>query len=376
MKVALIHDWLNGMRGGEKVLEQIIRLYPNCDIYTLFHEKGKLSPLIESRPIYSTFVERLPLVFRKYRNYLPLFPTAIETFDLNGYDLIISSSHCVAKGVITPPGSTHVSYIHTPMRYVWDMFGDYFGPDKKGRLTRALISLFANYLRIWDVTSAARVDSFLANSAYVASRIEKFYRRDAAVINPPVNIDRFSIGRPDDYYLIVSAFAPYKKVELAVEACRLRNARLKIIGDGQDAGNLKKLAGPNVEFCGWCDNDEIADYYRHARAFLFPGLEDFGITPVESMASGRPVIAFGRGGVCETVAPANPQTGEKPAHPSGVFFYKQTPQALADAIGYFENHESLFVPENIREHALEFSEESFRKKFKAHIDGLLSPELL
>jgi glycosyltransferase involved in cell wall biosynthesis len=374
MKVALIHDWLNGMRGGEKVLEQIIELYPNCDIYTLFHEKGKLSPLIESRPIYSTFVERLPFVFKKYRNYLPLFPTAIETFDLNGYDLIISSSHCVAKGVITPPGSTHVSYVHTPMRYVWDMFGDYFGPGKKGRLTRALVSLFANYLRMWDVTSSARVDSFVANSSYVASRVNKFYRREAAVINPPVNVDRFTIGQPKDYYLVVSAFAPYKKVELAIKACSLRNAKLKVIGDGQDAENLKKLAGPNVEFCGWRENEEIAQYYREARAFLFPGLEDFGITPVESMASGRPVIAFGQGGARETVVPANQTESEKPQKPTGVFFHEQTPQALADAMEYFEKNESLFKPEIIRERALEYSEQSFRTKFKAHVDGLLSSE--
>jgi len=362
LKIALVHDWLTGMRGGEKVLEAMCEVWPDADLYTLLYLPGKLSPIIEKRRIFTSFINRLPRAAAWYRNYLPLMPYAIEQFDLRGYDLVLSTSHCVAKGVLTPPGTLHLSYLHTPMRYVWDLFEDYFGPDRVGPLKRAIISFFANRLRVWDVASAARVDAFLCNSAYVARRIAKYYRREATVINPPVDTARFAIGAPEDFYLIVSALAPYKRVDLAVQACAKLGRKLKIVGTGQDDARLRKLAGPSVEFLGWQDDAAVADLYRKCRAFLFPGEEDFGITPLEAQASGRPVIAFAKGGALETVR------GLDGPNPTGVFFARQTVDDMAQAIRAFEENEARLAPAAIREHALGFDRAVFREKIKAHVE--------
>lgn len=298
MRVALVHDWLTGMRGGENVLEALCEIFPEAGLYTLIHIPGSVSRAIENRKIHTSFLQRLPMAGKRYRSFLPLFPLAIEGFDLSGYDLIVSTSHCVAKGVIPPPGALHISYIFTPMRYVWDQYRMYFGEGRTGWLTSRVIRVAAHYLRMWDVASSSRVDEFVSISAHVANRVEKYYRRTSPVIYPPVDCTRFSINTASgDYYLIVSAFAPYKRLDIAIEAFNRMGARkLRIIGKGQDESRLKKMAGPNIEFLGWRTNEEIAGYYAGCRALIFPGEEDFGIVPLEAMASGRPVIAYGKGG--------------------------------------------------------------------------------
>ncbi|MDP8225427.1 MAG: glycosyltransferase [Candidatus Lernaella stagnicola] len=362
MKIALVHDWLTGMRGGEKVLEVMCEIWPDADLFTLLHVPGSTSPTIENRRIFSSFIQKLPRAAKWYRNYLPLMPTAIEQFDLRGYDLVVSTSHCVAKGVITAPGTCHVSYLHTPMRYVWDLFEDYFGAARVGRFKRLLISFFANYLRMWDVTSSCRVDDYLCNSRHVAKRIAKYYRRDATVIHPPVDTARFSIGRPEEFYLCVSALAPYKRIDLAVKACAKLGRKLKVVGTGQDVDRLRPLAGPGVEFLGWQEDETIDELYRTCRAFIFPGEEDFGITPVEAQASGRPVIALGRGGALETVRGLDEET------PTGVFFARQTVDDLAAAIVSLESNLDRFDSEAIRAHALSFDREVFRRKIETHVN--------
>jgi glycosyltransferase involved in cell wall biosynthesis len=363
MKVALVHDWLTGMRGGEKVLDEMCAVWPDADLYALLYVPGKLSPAIERRRIVTSFIQRLPKAADWYRNYLPLMPTAIERFDLRGYDLVLSTSHCVAKGVVTPPHVCHISYLHTPMRYVWDLFEDYFSKERVGRWKRLVISFFANYLRAWDVVSAARVDDFVANSAHVARRIAKYYRRSATVIHPPVDTARFSIGKPEDFYLVVSALAPYKRLDLAVQACAQLGRKLKVVGAGQDDRRLREVGGPHVEFLGWQDDAAVTELFRKCRAFLFPGEEDFGITPVEAQASGRPVIAFGKGGALETVR------GLDQPQPTGVFFARQTADEVAAAIRTFEENEARFDPTATRQHALAFDRAAFREKIKSHVEA-------
>ncbi len=360
MKAAIVHDWLTGMRGGEKVLDALCELYPDADLFTLLHVPGSVSGTIEKRRIHTSFIQRLPFAERRYRHYLPLFPLAIEGFDLKGYDLVISSSHCAAKGVIPAPGALHISYIHSPMRYVWDMYGEYFG--KAGGLSGLLIRLSAHYLRLWDSSSSSRVDFFVANSNHVAKRITRYYRRDSSVIYPPVDVSRFSVsGRaPGDYYLIVSAFAPYKRLDIAVQAFNTLGKRLLIAGTGQEEKRLKAMAGKNIEFLGWKSDAELAELYRGCRALVFPGEEDFGITPVEAMASGRPVIAYGRGGALETVRGLNAPQGAG-GDPTGIFFYEQTPRSLADAVEAFEADMRAFDPRLIRQAAMAFDKGRFKE---------------
>ncbi|MCC6157212.1 MAG: glycosyltransferase [Deltaproteobacteria bacterium] len=368
-RVALVHDWLTGMRGGEKVLESLCELWPDADLFTLLYLPGKLSPVIERRRIFTSFVQKLPRAATAYRNYLPLFPYAIEQFDFRNYDLVISTSHCVAKGVITGPDTCHVSYLHTPMRYVWDQYDQYFGPARvKSRLKRAAIAFFAHHLRTWDAASASRVDAYTCNSAHVARRIRKFYGRDATVIHPPVDLGRFALGGASgDYYLIVSAFAPYKRLDLALEAARIGGFALKVAGSGEDLERLRASAPANVEFLGWCTDDEIAELYRGCRAFLFPGEEDFGITPLEAQACGKPVIAYAKGGALETVRGA--LTGEAvPPGATGVFFGEQTAESLLAAIRWFEANAGRFDPAAIRAHAEPFAREEFARKIRAFVD--------
>jgi glycosyltransferase involved in cell wall biosynthesis len=363
LKIALVHDWLNGMRGGEKCLEVMCELFPQAHLHALFHEKGKMSPTIEAMNIRTSFVQKLPFVRRKYRLYLPLFPKAIESLDFSEYDLVISLSHCVSKGAVAREGAKHVCYCFTPMRYVWDMYEHYFGKGRGG-FAGKLMPLFAPRLRRWDVASSARVTRFVAISENVRERIKRIYNRDADVIYPPVDCELFKpSGAVKDYYLIISALVPYKRVDVAIEAFRRSGRRLVIIGVGQSERGLRKMRGGNIDFLGWKPDEEIARYYASCRAFIFPGVEDFGIAPLEAQAAGRPVVAFGRGGALETVVPPDNREGRKP---TGIFFREQTPEALNAALDEFENREDAFDPNAARENALRFDRKIFKKRVEEY----------
>ena len=300
-QVALVHDWLTGMRGGEKVIETLGAMFPEAPLFTLFHFPGGVSPAIESHPIRTSFLQRAPGIRRHYRSYLPLFPAAIEEFDLSGFDLIVSSSHCVAKGVIPPPDAFHLCYCHTPMRYAWDQEHAYF-PNRKGIGAR-LRSLALTGLRAWDVSSASRVNLFVANSRFVARRIQTYYGRAAEVVHPPVDVEFFTPGpAPEEgYCLMVSALAPYKKVEQAMAACEKLGLELRVVGEGPERRRLAGMAGPRVRFLGKVDAGRLRDLYRGACLFLQPGVEDFGIASVEALACGVPVVAVARGGILDVV---------------------------------------------------------------------------
>jgi len=371
LKVALVHDWLTGMRGGERVLEAFCEIYPGADLFTLLYLPGALGAPIEDRTIHTSFIQSLPLSKKHYRMYLPLFPMAVERFDFTDYDLVISLSHCVAKGVITPADTMHISYIFTPMRYIWDRFSDYFGHKRYSPLISWIFSITAHYLRIWDTSSASRVDSFLAISDYVARRVKRCYGRDASVIYPPVDCGKFSLAESDskDYYLLVSAFAPYKRVDIAISAFKELGLPLKIVGSGQDEKRLKAMAAPNIEFLGHLSDREVARLYRDCKALVFPGEEDFGITPLEAMASGRPVIAFARGGALETVVPLfkDRDSSIENQAPTGMFFYEQTTPSLVKAVKDFELSLDKFKPRDARKRAEQFSREFFMENIRKTI---------
>ena len=353
------------MRGGEKCLEILCELYPNADLYTLLYVKNRLSDVIEGMKIKTSFIQHFPKATKYYRYYLPFFPTAIEQFDLKGYDLVISASHCVAKGVLSMPDSLHISYCFTPMRYVWDMHVDYFKGTYSG-LKKISVPFLSNYLRMWDVTSSHRVDHFITISKHVRRRIRKFYGRESTVIYPPVDCDFYqpseSNHQKGGYYLMVTAFAPYKKVDIAIQAFNRWGKPLLIVGDGQELKALKKTAKRNIEFLGWQSNEKVRDYYQGCKAFIFPGEEDFGIAPVEAQACGKPVIAFGRGGILESVIPF-PQE-----NPTGIFFSQPTLESLLNAVDLFERNIDQFDLNEIRKNALRFHQTNFRKKIKAFID--------
>lgn len=367
LRVALVHDWLTGMRGGERCLEVFCEIFPDAPVFTLLHVPGSVSATIERHRIVTSTVQRLPDVERRYRYYLPVFPLAIRALDLSGYDLVLSSSHCVAKGARVPAGAFHVSYIHTPMRYVWDQYDQYFQPGRAGLAARTVMQLVRPWLQRWDVASNGGVHAFVANSRFVAERVRRLYGRDAVVIPPPVDLERFAVSTRDEgYYLVVSAFAPYKRVDLAVEAFGRLCRPLKVIGTGQDERCLRAVAGPTVEFLGWRSDDEVRDAYSGCRALVFPGEEDFGIVPLEAMASGKPVIAYGRGGVLETVVPL----GEGGGAPTGVLFREQTVDALCAAVAAFEAARSRFEPHRIRAHVERFARPRFRRRIEQYVlDG-------
>ncbi|MCD6452244.1 MAG: glycosyltransferase [Acidobacteria bacterium] len=356
MKVALIHDWLTGMRGGERVLEVFCELFPDAKIFTLLYIAGRLTPRIEGMEIETSFIDRLPFSSRIYRHYLPLFPAAVELFDLRGYDLIISISHCVAKGIISPPSSLHICYCLTPMRYAWDQYHHYFGEDRLGFFSRKIVPLFMNYLRTWDVASSRRVDLFVASSKNVKRRIRKYYRREAEVIHPPVDTDFFTPGGEDGgYFLLVSALVPYKRVDLAVATFNQLGLPLLIVGEGPESRRLRKMAKENIRFLGRVSDEKLRELYRGCRALIFPAEEDFGIAPLEAQACGRPVIAYGKGGVLETVIPEE----------TGVLFPEQSVPAMVSAVDKFQR--LGFNKEVIRKNALRFSPERFKEGISTFI---------
>jgi glycosyltransferase involved in cell wall biosynthesis len=352
MKVALVHDWLANTGGAESVLWALHELYPEAPVYTLVHNPDRLPAKFRELDVRTSFLQHLPGARTKYQRFLPLMPFAVEQFDLTGYDVVISSSHACAKGAITRPDTLHVCYCHTPMRYAWEFYHEYLEREQVGRLGRLVIAPVMTNLRVWDYASAQRVDCFVANSTAVAARIRKHYRREATVIHPPVETGRFSSGSREDFFLVVSRLVGYKRVDLAVEACNRLGAPLVVIGDGSQQAALKALAGPTVTFLGRQPDEVVQDYFARCRALLFPGEEDFGITPVEAQAAGRPVIAFGRGGALDTVIP-----GE-----TGLLFAEQTTESLTAALREFLVGEERFSAERIREHARRFDGAVFKEK--------------
>jgi len=341
------------MRGGEKVLEALCGFFSGADLYTLVHIPGSVSPKIEAMKIHTSFLQALPGIDSRYRQSLPLMPWAIRRFDLSGYNLIVSSSHCVAKGVRVPEGAIHISYCHTPMRYVWDQFDDYFSPGKSSAPVRWIMRGLRPLLQSWDRRTAQSVTHFIANSENVRQRIQRHYHRDSTVIYPPVDTRAFSLnGRPrKDFFLMVTAFAPYKRIEVAIEAFNKLGLPLLIAGRGQEHDKLSSLAGPHVKLLGWVPDGALKVLYQEARALIFPGEEDFGMVPVEAQACGCPVIALGKGGALESVVQGQ----------TGLFFREPTAEALIECVQGF--HAKDFDPSRTRENALRFAAENFRQKF-------------
>jgi glycosyltransferase involved in cell wall biosynthesis len=361
-RIAVVHEWLLDFAGSERVLREILDLLPQADLFALLDlPDEELRNAIPRRAKATSFLQSLPRPQRWLRYYVPLMPLAIEQFDLAGYDIVVSSSHAVAKGVITGPRQLHVSYVHTPMRYAWDLQHEYLraaGLDRGLRGWAARLAL--HRLRKWDVRTANGVDVFLANSAHVARRIRKAYRREAEVLYPPVDVSGFPLRQQkEDFYLTVSRLEPYKRVDLLLEAFGRRpERRLVVIGDGPEMRRLRSMAAPNVELLGRLPTPEVREHMQRARAFLFAGIEDFGIVMAEAQACGTPVIAFENGGAAEIVR------GESSPHPTGILFSEQTADAVIEAIGRFEQDPARFAPGSCRENAMRFDRSRFRSRFE------------
>jgi glycosyltransferase involved in cell wall biosynthesis len=352
VRVALVHYWLLGSRGGEKVLEAICRILPQADIFTLFYDPERVSPIIRSRNVHTSFLNPLK---RFHRGLLPLMPTALESFDLRGYDLVISSEAGPAKGVITSAHSRHICYCHTPMRYLWELYPAYLYEFGGNRLRNLVMAPIANYLRLWDVVSAARVDTFLANSWNVRKRIWKAYRRRSRVISPPVAVDTFFHKPAEDYFLIVAELVAYKRLDYAIRAFVRSGRRLKIVGEGPEYRSLSALAkGGKIEFCGRVPDAELRDLYARCQALLVPGEEDFGIATVEALASGKPVIALARGGSVEILRDLG-----------GVLYMEPSEEALDNALRLFDRSADRFSPLDLAARAADFSEEEFTRAFRS-----------
>jgi glycosyltransferase involved in cell wall biosynthesis len=356
VKIAIAHDWLTNMGGAEKVVINFKEIYKDAPIYTTVYNPDNLASELQNIDVRTSFIQKFKKAKINHQKYLPFMPTAWEQFDFNEYDVVLSSSSSCAKGIVTSPSTMHVCYCHSPMRYAWEFYGEYMSREKVGKLKKMLIPYIMNYIRIWDVVSANRVDYFIANSRNVAKRIWKHYRREADVIHPPVKASYFNIiDQDEEYFLIVSRLVAYKRVDLAVEAFNELGLPLVVIGTGPQLEYLKSIAKDNVKIMGRQPDEVIREYYAKCRAFIFPGEEDFGITPLEAQASGRPVIAFGKGGVLETVVDKE----------TGVFFNEQTIDSLKRAVNEFKSIN--FNKNKIRQHALQFDEEIFKEKIKKYI---------
>ncbi|MGL5357210.1 MAG: glycosyltransferase, partial [Cetobacterium sp.] len=351
-----IHDWLVTYGGAERVVEAFLEMYPDADIYTLVYDEAKMGKIFKPAKVKTTFIQKFPKATKIYTKLLPFMPYAFEELDLSEYDLVISSSSCCSKGVITGPNTKHVSYVHSPMRYAWDLYHDYKKRSRK--VTRFFMSIFMKSLREWDYTSSQRIDVIVANSNYVAKRINKFWNRECKVIYPPVDIDRLSAnGKPsEDFYVVFSRFVPYKRIDLAILACKAMGRKLVVIGDGEQRDYLKSLGDSNITFTGRLSDDEVKDYLQRCRAMLFCAEEDFGIVPLEAQACGRPVIAYGRGGALETVVDSV----------TGVFFHKQEADSLIGGIKKFEKLN--LNTEDILNHASKFCRERFKKEMDVIIN--------
>lgn len=362
MKVALVHDYLNQMGGAERVVLALHEIFPDAPLYTSIYDPKRVDAAFQKMDIRTSFMQKLPLVKKHHQPFLPFYPFAMERLDLRGYDLVLSSSSAFGKGVVTRPETMHICYCHTPMRWCWN-YDEYVERERLGRISRSILPFLITGLRVWDQMSASRVDHFIANSPVVADRIQKYYRRDSVVIPPPVEASRFEFDPtivPEEYFLIVSRFMPYKRIDLAIEACNRLQLPLVIIGSGRDENRLKSIAGPTIRFMGRLSDVEVLHYYAHCRAFILPGEEDFGITPLEAQASGRPVIAYGAGGALASVVEGV----------TGTFFQKQTVESLAAVLASFD--ERTYDPQTIRNHALEFDMPRFHRRILQFIEAKMS----
>ena len=365
MRIAFVHDWFVTYGGAERVVEQILNIYPSADLFALYDFiPERQRDFIQNKPVTTSFLQKFPFARTKYRSYLPLMPIAIEQFDLSSYDLVISTTHAVAKGVITGPDQVHVAYVNSPIRYAWDLTHQYLN---EANLTRGpkswLARLILHYIRMWDIRTSFGVDEFIGNSGFIARRIKKVYRRDAAVIYPPVDVNAFTVRtNKDDFYFTVSRMVPYKRIDLIVEAfSRMHDKKLIVIGDGPEFKKIKQKAGPNVTLLGFQPNDVVRDHLERAKAFVFAAEEDFGIVPLEAQACGTPVIAYGRGGALETVIDGK----------TGMFFDTQDVDSIMSAVEAFEERAESFNPHDLRRQAERFSNKRFREEFKAFVDKAL-----
>lgn len=368
-QIALAHDWLTGMRGGEKVLEQLCRRFPEAPLWTLIHNQGSVSPIISSRPIHTSLLQKLPFAGKRYRRYLPFFPLFAETNKVPNADIVISTSHAVAKSMVNRGRNhckLHICYIHTPMRYAWDLFEEYFGAERVGRFASGFFfKPLMEWVKWYDRATVNRVDLFIANSTHVAERVRRCYGREAAVLPPPVDLSRFAkIHRqPEDWFLVVSALVPYKRVDLAIQACARLGRRLKILGSGPEMHKLRRLAtslGANVDFVGFVSDEDLGGYYSRAKALLFPGVEDFGIVPVEAIAAGCPVIAFKKGGVLDSMT-----------KDTATLYSDPSTEGLTEAMRAFEATATSFDEAVMRKRAELFSESAFMQGFELLLDRAL-----
>ncbi|MGJ3657305.1 glycosyltransferase family 4 protein [Klebsiella pneumoniae] len=365
LNIGIVADWLVTFAGAERVIAEFLELYPEADLYAVIeflHEENK--KFIHNKKVNTTFIQSLPWAKKKYQNYLPLMPLAVEQLDVSGHNIILSSSHAVAKGILTGPDQLHISYVHSPIRYAWDLQHQYL---REAKLEKGIKSLFAKIIlhkmRIWDYRTANSVDHFIANSHFIARRIAKIYGRKAEVIYPPVDVNRFNVKeKKNDFYLTASRLVPYKRIDLIVEAfSSMPDKTLVVIGDGSEMNKIKSKASRNIEILGYQPNEVLVDYMQNAKAFVFAAEEDFGITPVEAMACGTPVIAFGKGGALETIRPL----GE--SEPTGIFFDSQLVSAVATAVETFENNIHMFTSDNCRKQALKFSADRFKHELQMSI---------
>jgi glycosyltransferase involved in cell wall biosynthesis len=362
LRVAIVHYWFVGRAGGERVVEALAEVFPQADLYALVADRAALAPALQSRKLVTSFLQRVPGARKFHRHFFFLQPFALEQFDLRDYDLVISSESGPAKGVITSSRTCHVCYCHSPMRYIWDMYPEY--RRGMGKVVGPIFALASHYMRLWDYATAGRVDYFVANSNFVASRIRKYYGRESHVIYPPVDATKGSISSSaGDYYITVGRLVDYKRVDLAVRACTELGRRLKVIGDGPEYKKLRRMAGPTVEFLGHVNDDEMRANLAGAVALLFPGEEDFGIVPVEAQSFGRPVIAYASGGALETVRGALPR-GNAVENPTGAFFAEQSVSSLTEAMLQFEAQQGRFSPEVIRQHSMQFDVSVFKSRAK------------